>query len=110
MDPAYRIAQPSLRFQFNDTTLLALRKIKDSQNNYIWDEGNARLDVPPSILGYRYSINQEMDDFKAGSKKPMIFGDHQKFWTREGEGTEVCNPQGAVCTDQGDWHLCIHAD
>ncbi|MGN6144430.1 MAG: phage major capsid protein, partial [Mesorhizobium sp.] len=35
VDPAYR-ASPKCRWQFNDTTLASVRKLKDGQGNYLW--------------------------------------------------------------------------
>ena len=35
VDPAYRVG-PRVRYMFNDSTLLALRKLKDGDGNYLW--------------------------------------------------------------------------
>lgn len=81
VDPAYR-SSPKVAFQFHDTTLAALRKLKDSENRYIWSAGDVQNGVPGTILGYRYKINQAMDTL-AAAKKVMIFGDHAKYFVRK---------------------------
>lgn len=81
VDPAYR-GSPKVRFMFNDSTLGALRKLKDAENRYIWSAGDVQNGVPGSILGYRYSINQAMDSL-AAAKKVMLFGDFGKYFVRK---------------------------
>lgn len=81
VDPAYRGA-PKVGFQFNDTTLAALRKLKDQEGRYIWSKGDVTSGVPGTILGYRYRVNQAMDSL-AAAKKVMIFGDFGKYFVRK---------------------------
>ncbi|QMV02580.1 phage major capsid protein [Devosia sp. D6-9] len=81
VDPAYR-ASPKVGFQFHDLTLGALRKIKDSEQRYIWSAGDVQKGVPGTVLGYRYHINQAMDTL-AAAKKVMIFGDFGKYFVRK---------------------------
>lgn len=81
VDPAYR-SSPKVGFQFHDTTLAALRKLKDSEGRYIWSAGDVQKGVPGTILGYRYHINQAMAEL-AAAKRVMIFGDHAKYFVRK---------------------------
>lgn len=81
VDPAYR-QSPKTRFMFNDTTLGALRKLKDGEGRYIWSAGDVQKGVPGSLLGYNYSINQAMANLGAAAK-PMIFGDFGKYFVRK---------------------------
>lgn len=81
VDPAYR-QSPKVRFMFNDKTLGALRKLKDGEGRYIWTQGDVQGGVPGNILGYRYSINQAMDDVASG-KKSILFGDFGKYFVRK---------------------------
>lgn len=81
VDPAYRTS-PKVRFMFNDSTLSALRKLKDSENRYIWTAGDVQNGIPGTILGYRYSINQAMASL-AAAKKVMLFGDFGKYFVRK---------------------------
>lgn len=84
VDPAYR-SSPKARFMFNDKTLGALRKLKDGEGRYIWTQGDVQGGVPGSILGYRYSVNQAMDDVATGNKS-IIFGDFGKYFVRKNGG------------------------
>lgn len=81
VNPAYR-QSPKVRFMFNDLTLAALRKLKDGNGTYIWTQGDVTKGVPGTILGYRYSINQAMDNVATG-KKSMLFGDFAKYFVRK---------------------------
>ena len=81
VDPAYR-QSPKVRWSFNDLTLAAVRKLKDGDGKYIWTAGDVQGGVPGTLLGYRYSINQAMANIATGTK-PIIFGDHGKYFVRK---------------------------
>lgn len=81
VDPAHR-SSPKARFMFNDSTLAAIRKLKDGQGNYLWQMGDVVNGQPGSLLGYRYSINPSMDSI-AASKKVILFGDFGKYYVRK---------------------------
>lgn len=81
VDPAYRQG-PNVRYMFNDSTLLALRKLKDGDGNYLWQMGNVQAGIPASFNGRPYSINQAMDSL-AAAKKVMLFGDFSKYYVRK---------------------------
>lgn len=87
VDPAYR-QSPKARFMFNDSTLAAVRKLKDGQGNYLWQMGDVTAGQPGTLLGYRYSVNQAMDSI-AASKKVMLFGDFGKYYVRKVGGPVV---------------------
>ncbi len=80
VDPAYR-ASPKFRYQFNDTTLLALRKLKDGQGNYLWQSGDVRGGVPATINDKPYRVNQAMAGIATGNRS-IICGDHGKYGVR----------------------------
>ena len=81
VDPAYRNA-PSAAIMMNDSTLAAVRKLKDGNGNYLWQMGNYQAGVPQTILGYNVAVNQDMDSL-AAAKKVMLFGDMSKFYVRK---------------------------
>lgn len=87
VDPAYR-QSPQCRWMFNDSTLAAIRKLKDGQGNYLWQMGDVRTGEPDRILGNPYSVNQAMADIGA-SAKPIIFGDFSRFIVRKVMGFQV---------------------
>jgi len=81
VDPAYR-SSPSAAIMMNDSTLAAVRKLKDGNGNYLWQMGNYQAGIPQSILGYNVVVNQAMDSL-ATAKKVMLFGDMSKFYVRK---------------------------
>ena len=87
VDPAYR-QSPKARFMFNDSTLAAIRKLKDGQGNYLWQMGDVTAGQPGTLLGYRFSINPSMDSI-ATAKKVVLFGDFGKFYVRKVGGPVV---------------------
>ena len=87
VDPAYR-ASPNSAIMMNDSTLAAVRKLKDGDGNYLWQMGNYQAGVPQSILGYPLVVNQAMDSL-ATAKKVMLFGDMSKFYVRKVGGPSL---------------------
>lgn len=57
----------------NDKTALALRKLKDADGNYLWNQSN------DTILGKPVHISEFMPDATSGSK-PVAFGDFSYYW------------------------------
>lgn len=81
VDPAYRTSA-STAIMMNDSTLAAVRKLKDGDGNYLWQMGNYQAGIPQNILGYNVVVNQAMDSL-AAAKKVMLFGDMSKFYVRK---------------------------
>jgi len=81
VDPAYR-SSPSTAIMMNDSTLAAIRKLKDGQGNYLWQMGNYQAGVPQNILGYNVVVNQAMASLGTGNKV-ILFGDMSKFYVRK---------------------------
>lgn len=79
VDPAYREG-PQVGFQFADATLKFLRKLKDAEGRYLWQQGVGS--APDTLWGYRYVINQSMPSL-ATTNKPIVFGDHSKYIIRD---------------------------
>ncbi len=63
----------------NRATLGEVRKLKDAQNNYIWQPGVAG-GIPNSILGQPYVEVPDMPDVAAGAF-PIVFGDLRRAYT-----------------------------
>ena len=87
VDPAYR-ASPRCRFMFNDSTLAAVRKLKDGQGNYLWQMGDVRADEPSMILDHPYSVNQAMPPIRRGNRA-VLFGDFSRYVVRKIMGFQV---------------------
>lgn len=81
VDPAYRMS-PKVRFMFNDLTLSAVRKLKNGTGDYLWQSGDFTQGVAPTLLGYRYSINQAVPAMTSGLKS-VLFGDFGKYYVRK---------------------------
>jgi HK97 family phage major capsid protein len=80
IDPAYR-ADPSCRWMMHDGTLKRLRKVKDTEGNYIWQPSDVRSGAPATLLGYGYSINQAMAQVGA-SARSVVFGPFNRYIVR----------------------------
>ncbi len=87
VDPAYR-ASPQCRWQFNDSTMAAIRKLKDGDGNYLWQMGDVRTGEPDRILAHPYSVNQAMPSIATGTT-PILFGDHSRYVVRKVMGFQV---------------------
>lgn len=87
IDPAYR-ASPKSRWMFNDSTLAAIRKLKDGQGNYLWQMGDVRSGEPSQILGHPYSVNQAMASI-AVNNRAVLFGDFSRYIVRKVRGFDV---------------------
>jgi HK97 family phage major capsid protein len=87
VDPAYR-QSPRCFWQFNDTTLASIRKLKDGQGNYLWQMGDVKTGAPATLLGKPYKVNQAMASLETGNKT-VIFGDHSKYIVRRAGSTQM---------------------
>lgn len=66
----------------NDETALELRKIKDTDDNYIWNHST------DTILGRPVYISEFMPNAEA-EKKPIAFGDFRFYWIVNRSGVSV---------------------
>ncbi len=66
-------------FMLNQQTLGAIRKLKDSNGNYLWTQGFGGL--PNQIMGFNYVVNPEFEDMGA-NKASIAFGDFKKYTVR----------------------------
>lgn len=83
IDAAYRTA-PSVAWMFHDSTLAAIRKLKDGQNNYLFQMGDIRVNAPGTLLGSPYVVNNDMAELGDGaSSKVILYGDMSKYVVRK---------------------------
>jgi len=75
LDPAYRNSDS--RFVFNDSTLSAITKLKDQDNQFLW-QPSLIAGAPDMILGHQYVIDQDMESIATGNRS-VLFGDFQKY-------------------------------
>lgn len=86
VDPAYR---RNSQWMFGDGVLQALKRQLDSQNRPIWQpnfgtstDGNSPFTAfPGTILGYRYTINQDAP-VQAANARALAFGDMSYYMVR----------------------------
>lgn len=78
VDPAYR---QGARFMMHDTTLRAIKKLKDSQGRPLFLPGLSSTN-PDTILGYPFEINQDVAQM-ATTAKSILFGDLGKYLIRD---------------------------
>lgn len=65
-------------FMMNRKTRNHVRKLKDSEGNYIW-QPSLQQGVPPTLLGYPVHIIADMPDVAANSL-PIAFGDFNRAY------------------------------
>lgn len=89
VDPSYR-NRPKTRFMFHDQVLQSARKLLDKFGRPLWMPGMA-ANAPDTILGYPYSINQQMPSSGGSPFTPtiffsgnptVVFGDFSKYVIR----------------------------
>lgn len=84
----------------NDTTIKALRKLKDNNGNYIW-QPSVQLGQPDLILNRPYYTSVFAPDIAAG-KKVITFGDFSYYWIADRQGrsfkrlNELYAPNGQI--------------
>ncbi len=71
VDPAYR--NERVRFMLHDLTIAAIRKIKDSTSQPIWQPG-MQAGQPSALLGYPLTVNNNMPVMAANARS-ILFGD-----------------------------------
>lgn len=81
VNAAYR-RSPKCGWMFRDTTLAAIRKLKDGQGNYLWQMGDVRVGAPDLILGKPYYVNDDVPAMTTGLKS-VIFGDLGAYLVRK---------------------------
>ena len=79
VDPAYR---GNASFMMHDNLVVYLRKLKDSQNRYLWQPSLTDTD-PDRICGFPVVVNQSMQSTVATATKTMLFGDFSKYKIRD---------------------------
>ncbi len=84
---AYR-KSPKAAFMMNDLTLKAVRKLKNSDGDYIWSKGDIVGGRPETLLGYKLHVNDSMADL-ATAQKTVLFGDFNKYFVRKVGGTVI---------------------
>jgi len=91
VDVAYRSA-PKCAFIMSDEVLSDVRRLKDDNQNYLWQPG-MQAGVPDKLFGYPIHISNSVDDGDSTNEKMMAFGDLSQHLIRDVNGIELvrCN-------------------
>ena len=84
VDPAYRVrGNAKCGYMFSDVTFKELKSLTvgTSDSRPIWQPSYA-VGAPDTINGWRYWINQDLDDVNTSGNKSILFGDFSKYKIR----------------------------
>lgn len=87
VNSAYR--SRGARFMLRDTTVAAIRKLKDTLGRPIWNPGDNESisgGTPSTICGYAYTVNDDVAAMAANAKS-IAFGDFSQFVIRDVAGS-----------------------
>lgn len=80
IDPAYR-RDPSFGIMLHDLALAVIRKLKDSQGRYLFEEG--QNGAPDRVKGVRLIVNQNMPSAMSAGQKVLACGAWRKVKIRD---------------------------
>ncbi|MDL2318592.1 phage major capsid protein, partial [Eubacteriales bacterium OttesenSCG-928-A19] len=87
LDLFYSLKSPYRRtanFIMNDSTVKAIRKLKDSTGQYLW-QPSIKEATPDTILSRPLYTSAYMPELGAGVK-PIAFGDYRYYWIADRQG------------------------
>lgn len=91
IDLVYSVGSPYRRrggsFQMRAATLAAVRKLKDTTNQYIW-QPSLQVGQPDMLLGFPVYENPDIAATGTGARS-VIFGDASSYYVRQVRGIEV---------------------
>ena len=90
LDLIYSLKAPYRKravFLMHDSTIKAIRKLKDGNSQYLWQPG-MKEGEPDRLLGYRLVTSTHMPTI-AASAKPILFGDLSSYWIADREGRSM---------------------
>jgi HK97 family phage major capsid protein len=87
VDAGYR-GSPNFRLQLHDTTLAAVRKLKDGAGRYIFS--SATGGAPSTILDIPYVVNNDLATLSDGASSTVVAaGDFSRYFIRDVTAVEV---------------------
>lgn len=87
IDLYYSLSSPyrkNASFIMNDSTVKAIRKLKDGNGNYIW-QPSMTAGVPDTILNCPIYTSTYVPAISAGNKT-VVFGDYSYYWIADRQG------------------------
>jgi HK97 family phage major capsid protein len=85
VDPSYRTGAG---WMMHDNIVLAIRKLKDGQGQYLWQSGIA-TGTPDRLLGDSLTINQHMASSIATGQRTILYGQLSKYKVRRVNGLRL---------------------
>lgn len=103
---AYRVRGTWL---MHDDSVLAIRKLKDSDDNYLWQPG-LQAGQPDRLLGRPVFPDPHVPTIEAGAK-PIAFGDMSGYYVRDVGAVEVVRSDEYLFdSDQIAWRFLVRTD
>jgi len=98
---------PSAAFMANGQSIGAMRKLKDTAGNYLYQVG---IGYPDTFAGFRVVENPHVAAIGTGAKS-VLFGDLESYKVRLAGGLQVASSQDyAFNTDLTTWRFLIRLD
>lgn len=72
------------KFLLHDSTIKAIRKLKDLQGQFLWQPG-LQAGQPDKLLSHELVTSAYMPEVAAGAK-PILFGDFKSYWIADRQG------------------------
>lgn len=85
IDLVYAVARPyraGASFLMNDGIVKIVRKLKDSQNRYLWED-SLQANEPPRLFGYPVYIEPSMAAAPVANALTMVYGDVSGYFVRD---------------------------
>lgn len=117
LDLFYSLKSPYRRnatFVMNDSTVKTIRKLKDSNGQYLW-QPSIKAETPDTILGRPLVTSAYAPEIKAGAKS-IAFGDFSYYWIADRTGRvfkrlnelyAATGQVGFMCTQRVDGKLIL---
>lgn len=87
VDIAYRMS-PNARFMMHDSVAAYVRKLKDSNSQYLWQMA-VQAGQPDRLFGVPVEINNDQDSSFATNKRLVLYGDFSKYAVRNAGAVEI---------------------
>jgi HK97 family phage major capsid protein len=87
VDIAYR-SSPGAAFMMNDAVAAYVRKLKDSNNQYLWQMA-VQAGQPDRLFGVPVIINNDCDSAFTTAKRLVLFGDFSKYVVRNAGSLQI---------------------
>ena len=87
VDIAYRYS-PGSALMMNDAVAAYVRKLKDSNNQYLWQMA-VQAGQPDRLFGFPVVINNDQDSAFSTNKRLVLFGDFSKYVVRVAGGVSI---------------------